>query len=313
MPGKDDQPLIEIKNLSVSFRLYNTRFTQEYLQVISDLSVNVKAGEIMAIAGSSGSGKSILAHAIMGILPDNSLSSGQILYKGEPLTPQRQKELRGRGLALIPQSVTYLDPLMRVGAQVGNGDKSRQVVRSQEEAFRRLDLAAEVNQMYPFQLSGGMARRVLVATALVSDAALVIADEPTPGMDLDLAMESLQCLRELANQGKGVILITHDLDLAYEVADRLAVFYAGTTLEIALAKDFQEGPTALRHPYTKALWQALPQNGFLPIPGFQPQGYELPQGCLFAPRCAQKTEDCTKNHIPVRALRGGMVRCIHAT
>ena len=164
---KNNVPLIDIKNLSVSFRLYDSLFEQYYLKVISDLTVNVKVGEIMAIAGSSGSGKSLLAHAIMGILPPNSFNTGQMEYLGQPLTPGLQKKLRGKEFSLVPQSVTYLDPLMRVGAQVRNGDNSEKTIRAQQEAFRRFNLGPEVERLYPFQLSGGMARRVLVSTALV--------------------------------------------------------------------------------------------------------------------------------------------------
>jgi peptide/nickel transport system ATP-binding protein len=181
MHSKNNIPMIDIKNLSVSFRLYDSLFEQHYLKVISDLTVNVKEGEIMAIAGSSGSGKSLLAHAIMGILPPNSVSSGHMEYMGRPLTPELQKKLRGKEIALIPQSVTYLDPLMRVGAQVRNGTNSKKTRQEQQEAFRRFNLGPEVERMYPFQLSGGMARRVLVSTALVCNASLIIADEPRQG------------------------------------------------------------------------------------------------------------------------------------
>ena len=156
-----------------------------------------------------------------------------------------------------------------------------------------------------------MARRVLVSTALITDAELIIADEPTPGMSLDQALEALRMFRELADAGKAVILITHDIDLAVEFADRVAVFYAGTTVETAPAADFRAGEDALRHPYSRALWRALPQNGFAPIPGFQPYAGNLPQGCLFAPRCPYKTARCEQELPPVREVRGGEVRCFY--
>ena len=158
-----------------------------------------------------------------------------------------------------------------------------------------------------------MARRVLVSTALITDAQLIIADEPTPGMSLDQALEALQRFRELANEGKGVILITHDIDLAFEFADRVAVFYAGTTVETAPVADFKTGAEALRHPYSKALWRALPQNGFVPIEGFQPYAGNLPKGCLFSPRCPYATAECYEKTPPTQELRGGEVRCFHAT
>jgi peptide/nickel transport system ATP-binding protein len=179
--------------------------------------------------------------------------------------------------------------------------------------FRRFGLPGKTEKLYPFQLSGGMARRVLVSTALITDAEIIIADEPTPGMSLDQALEALQMFREMANAGKAVILITHDIDLAFEFADRVAVFYAGTTVETAPSSDFRTGPDALRHPYSKALWRALPQNGFTPIDGFQPYAGNLPGGCLFAPRCPYATEECHQRIPPTEEVRGGEVRCFHAT
>lgn len=304
--------LLEIHDLSVSFRMYDRALEQKDLKVISDLHLTVRPGEIVAVAGSSGSGKSLLASAILGILPGNATVHGHLHYKGQELTPQLQAQLRGREVALVPQSIAFLDPLMKVGKQVDGHKKPRPTVK-RREIFRRFDLPDETEKLYPFQLSGGMARRVLVSTALITDAELIIADEPTPGMSLDQALEALQMFRELANEGKAVILITHDIDLAFEFADRVAVFYAGTTVETASAKDFRDGPQALRHPYSKALWRALPQNGFVPIEGFQPYAGNLPQGCLFAPRCPHATEECSRNTPPVREVRDGEVRCFYAT
>lgn len=158
-----------------------------------------------------------------------------------------------------------------------------------------------------------MARRVLVSTALLTSARLIIADEPTPGMSLEQAEEALAMFRAMADEGKGVVLITHDIDLAFHIADRIAVFYAGTTVETAPAADFRQGPEALRHPYSKALWRALPQHEFRPIPGFQPYAGNLPSGCLFAPRCPCRTAECEKSVPPMQTVRKGEVRCFHAT
>lgn len=304
--------LLEIHNLSVSFRRYDQALTQSELTVISDLHLTIHPGEIVAIAGSSGSGKSLLAAAILGILPDNACVRGHLHYRGQALTDERQRTLRGREIALVPQSVSYLDPLMKVGTQV-DGHRPTSSLNKRQELFQRFGLPADIDNLYPFQLSGGMARRVLVSTALMTDANLIIADEPTPGMSLDQALEALTMFRELANEGKAIILITHDIDLAFEFADRVAVFYAGTTVEIAPASDFKQGPDALRHPYSKALWHALPQNGFHPIAGIQPYTQHLPQGCLFAPRCPHKTSLCEEQVPPVRQVRGGEVRCYHGT
>jgi len=308
----EKRPLLEVKDLSVSFRMYHHGTEQRDLPVISRLSATVFPGEILAIAGSSGSGKSLLASAILGILPHNASMNGTLLYDGAPLTPRRQRALRGDQIALVPQSVAFLDPLMKIGPQT-DGHKKPRPTQKRRELFRRFGLPEKTEKLYPFQLSGGMARRVLVSTALLTEARLIIADEPTPGMSLDQALEALKMFREMADQGKAVILITHDIDLAFAFADRVSVFYAGTTVETAPAADFQTGPAALRHPYSKALWRALPQNGFEPMEGFQPYAGDLPGGCPFAPRCPLATTECRETLPPVQSLRGGEVRCHHAT
>lgn len=306
-----EEPILSVKDLSVSFQMYDNGLEKYDLKVISNLTLDVRPGEIVAIAGSSGSGKSLLAHAVMGLLPENASISGEISYKGKVLSQKEKEALRGKEMALVPQSVSYLDPLMKVGTQVRGRKADKEIIKAQREIFRRFHLDEKTEQLYPFQLSGGMARRVLVSTAVLSGAEVIIADEPTPGLDLEMALEALKIFRELSDEGKAVILITHDIDLAFHIADRIAVFYAGTTVEIAAAKDFLEGVDALRHPYSKALWKALPQNGFEPIPGFQPYAKYLPKGCLFSPRCPHKTKECEEN-IPMREVRGGYVRCIHA-
>ena len=305
-----NESLLEIHDLSVSFRMYDHALEQHDLQVISDLHLTVRPGEVVAIAGSSGSGKSLLASAILGILPGNATVHGHLHYKGSQLTPVRQAQLRGTEIALVPQSIAYLDPLMKVGKQA-DGHRKPRPTEKRRKLFARFGLPEKTEQLYPFQLSGGMARRVLVSTALITDAQLIIADEPTPGMSLDQAMEALKLFRTLADEGRGVILITHDIDLAFAFADRVAVFYAGTTVEIAPAADFRTGPEALRHPYSQALWRALPQYGFEPVPGFQPYAGNLPKGCLYAPRCPYKTPECEQAVPPVRTIRGGEVRCYH--
>ena len=306
------KPLLEVSDLSVSFRMYDSGLEQKQLPVISSLSLKVLPGEILAVAGSSGSGKSLLASAILGILPGNATVSGSLRFDGEPLTPERQAKLRGTEIALVPQSVAFLDPLMKVGAQVDGHRKPRPTER-RRKLFRRFGLPEQTERLYPFQLSGDMARRVLVSTALLTSARLIIADEPTPGMSLEQAEEALAMFRAMADEGKGVVLITHDIDLAFHIADRIAVFYAGTTVETAPAADFRQGPEALRHPYSKALWRALPQHEFRPIPGFQPYAGNLPSGCLFAPRCPCRTAECEKSVPPMQTVRKGEVRCFHAT
>lgn len=318
--------LLEVEQLSIGFSQYDTGLRKKYLQVISDLNLNIRAGEMMAVVGSSGSGKSLLAHAILGILPGNANMSGELKYQGQRLTEKRLRKLRGKELALIPQSVSFLDPLMKIEKQVRIGVNSEEnAVTKQHEVFQRYQLKKEHGKLYPFQLSGGMARRALVATAVVGDAQLIIADEPTPGLHPDAVTETLGHLRELADDGRGVMLITHDIGTALDVADRIAIFYAGTTVEIAPAAHFVGDGSKLQHPYTRALWRALPQNDFEPILGSQPSPQSLPQGCLFAPRCSIATAECHEQRPAVTKIYGefnkdsnndapdGMVRCYHAT
>jgi peptide/nickel transport system ATP-binding protein len=306
-------PILEVENLSISFKQYTAGLKQKKHQVISSLHVTLEAGEILAVVGASGSGKSLLAHAILGILPSNANVSGTIKYAGEALSVERQTALRGKEIALVPQSVNYLDPLMRVGNQVRTSVKQGDAVQAQRAVFERYHLRPDVENMYPFQLSGGMARRTLLSTAMVSGAKVIIADEPTPGLDPVVIKEALNNLREFADNGCGVMLITHDIESALTIADKIAVFYAGTTVEVAPVNNFVGDGKSLRHPYSKALWRALPQNDFIPIPGSQPHPRALPSGCLFAPRCEKATAKCRQAQPEMRQLRNGMVRCIHAT
>lgn len=307
-----NQSLLEVIDLSISFQMYGKGLKQYHQEAVSHLSLGVKSGEVLAIVGSSGSGKSLLAHGIMGILPKNARMTGKVLYDGKELKKKRLEKLRGNKIALIPQSVSSLDPLMKVGKFAQGADRSIKSKKCQRESFIRYDLCEKSEKLYPYQLSGGMARRVLISTAAQKEVDLIIADEPTPGLDLLMAMKTLRYFRDFANKGKAVLIITHDLDLALHVADRIAVFYAGTIVEIAPVGDFKTGIGALRHPYTKALYQALPQNGFKPIGGVQPYGEAMPVGCVFAPRCREAKEGC-KEKISMREIRGGMVRCNHVT
>jgi peptide/nickel transport system ATP-binding protein len=300
--------ILSVRDFSISFRQYEGTLKQRNLEVISALELEINSGEIAAVIGSSGSGKSLLAHALLGLLPANAKLSGEMRYCGELLTPQYIAKLRGTEIALVPQSLTHLDPLMKVGKQVAGTQHPKEKV---EAVFARYGLSFETMQKYPFELSGGMARRILIAAAVIAGAKLIVADEPTPGLSETLANEALSHLRELADSGCAVMLITHDINLALRVADKIAIFYAGTTVETALREDFAS-VDRLRHPYTKALWRALPKNGFAPYPGHQPYAGGEHGACAFLPRCQIASEEC-KGAIPTRELRGGKVRCVHAT
>ncbi len=301
--------ILDIRHLCISFSQYEKGFKKINLPVIKDLRLKIHEGELVAVVGSSGSGKSLLASGILGVLPYNATMGGEIKYMGEDLTDKRIKELRGKEIVLVPQSVAYLDPLMRVGKQITNGKSDDVSTSNMINTLKEYGLKEETKDLYPFELSGGMARRILISTAVTQSPKLVIADEPTPGLDAKVARRVLGHFRSIADDGAGVLLITHDLELALEVADRIVVFYAGSTIEDAPISDFSSEDT-LRHPYTQALWRAMPQNGFSFINGVQPYVKDMPTGCSFSPRCNLCSDDCLEGKIPYVKVRDGFVRCI---
>lgn len=305
-----------VKNLSIEFKRYDRNWRRKTIRPVRNLSLDISEGEVVAVVGSSGSGKSLLAHAVLGLLPKNARTGGEIAFRGRPLDSRRTRRLRGKAIALIPQSVAYLNPLARLGRQVYRASRLSgkcccTAAQSTDSAFSRYRLEEKVKRMYPFQVSGGMARRILTATATAGEADLLIADEPTTGLDPAIARQSLQHLRELANAGKAVMLITHDIGAAVDIADRVAVIYAGSTLELTPASHFTSGP-GLRHPYTQALWNALPQQQFQYLGGNQPLEDEEIQGCVFYERCPQREESCRTKPQPLRREGQTQVRCSRA-
>ena len=308
------EPILSVKDLGISFSQYTKGLRRRELEVITNLDIDLYEGEILAVVGSSGSGKSLLAHAILGILPDNATTEGNIIYKGKTLTLKDKEKLRGREIVFIPQSVNFLDPLMKVSKQVKISIENKEEAnKRQRDIVNKYGLDKKVDNLYPFELSGGMARKVLLSTALVSDCKVIIADEPTPGLDEKSLNEALKDFRNIADSGCAILMITHDIEAALKIADKIAVFYAGTTLEIANVNDFKGDGKNLRHPYSKALFNALPQNGFKPIKGSQPMPNELPKGCLFQDRCEYISEKCRLIRPNARMVRDGMVRCLNAT
>ena len=311
------EPILKVKDLGISFSQYTNGLVRGDLNVIRNLDIELYEGEILAVVGSSGSGKSLLAHAILGILPDNACTQGDIIYKGEILDEKRKEKLRGDEIVLIPQSVNYLDPLKKVGKQIKISIKDKDK-KTQDEIvdnlFKKYNLDKKVKNYYPFQLSGGMARKVLLSTALASDSKVIIADEPTPGLDEESLNEVLKDFRDIADSGRAILMITHDIMAALKIADKVAIFYAGSTLEIANTSDFKQKEVELRHPYTKALYKALPNHDFVPIDDkTQPLPNEVPKGCVFSDRCPLKDKNC-ENQVPkIIEIRNGKVRCIHAT
>ena len=304
--------LLEVNNLSISFTQYVQGLNRHDTKVISDLTIDVGEGEIVAVLGSSGSGKSLLAHSILGILPYNSHVTGEIKYKGNVLDQELKEKIRGKEICLIPQSVNFLDPLMKVSEQAigeckDEKERDEKKVR-QREIFSKYGLDESVDDLYPFELSGGMARKVLLSTALVGNPDLLIADEPTPGLDAKSVKETIDDIRNLKEQGKGVLLITHEIDVALKTADRIAIFYSGYVIEINNVDNFKNADNVL-HPYTKALINSLPRNGFNLTEGVQPLE-DLP-GCPYWENCPIRLDKCKDNKPELVNHDGIMIRCFN--
>lgn len=253
--------VLHIENLNISFTRYEKGRGEQILHPVRGLNLDACAGEVTAVVGASGSGKSLLAHGILGVLAHNAQMQGDIWYRGEKLTEERLEKLRGKEIVLVPQGLSHLDPMMQVGRQVTKGRKGKALKEKMREIFRDCHLSEDVEKQYPFELSGGMGRRILIATALIENPALVIADEPTPGLDPALARLVMSHFREFADRGAAVLVITHDLELAVASADRIVVLYEGTTVEETTPDAFSREET-LKHPYTRALWRSMPEHGF---------------------------------------------------
>ncbi|MGM8212945.1 oligopeptide/dipeptide ABC transporter ATP-binding protein [Virgibacillus sp. W0430] len=304
--------LLDVKQLSISFQQFDRGLREGASTVVRRFDISIQKGEVVAVVGASGSGKSLLADAILGILPKSAQLKGTIHFEGLPLTKEKQSTLRGVDIALLPQFTSALDPLMKAGKQVQAIIKNKHKRTMQQRIFNKLGLTKEAGSRYPFELSGGMARRVLLSTAMAIEAKLLIADEPTSGLDEKARNESIAYIKEAAGNGQGVLFITHDIMTALKTASKIAVFYAGETVEIANVEDFHGSGSKLRHPYTRALWQALPQHSFTPFMGKQPFPDEIKKGCIYAPRCPVAMDICMKQQPNEAWVDNGMVRCFYA-
>lgn len=253
--------VLKVEDLSIGFVQYVKGLRTRVVQPINALNLTIYEGEIMAVVGASGSGKSLLAHAILGILPNNAICEGNIYYQETLMNDELKEALRGKEISFIPQSVNYLDPLMKVSKQVMIG-LDGDAEKKQKNLFKRYDLKEEDGSLYPFQLSGGMLRRVLFATSVREGIKLIIADEPTPGIHPKALSAVLNQLRQFAQAGAAVMLITHDIVSALTVSNRVTVLKDGYTIESTLAENFRGRGEHLNHPYSRELWNALPQNQF---------------------------------------------------
>jgi peptide/nickel transport system ATP-binding protein len=260
--------VLTIDQLSLQLPLYASWWKRDWATCLDGFSLKACAGEVHAVVGASGAGKSLFAYAIMGLLPTTARLDGQICYQGKPLDAARQRQLRGRELALIPQSLNALDPLVRTQRQVvwaaqRAGQPATSAWQSAQQALEHYQLDCRAQKAFAHELSGGMARRVLTAMAHVSQAKLIIADEPTVGLDPHQRQRVLNALRALADQGKSVMLITHDLRHALPIADCVTIMRDGKHVETAPARAFEGPGSSLTSAYSQALWLALPDNDFV--------------------------------------------------
>ncbi|MET9293943.1 ABC transporter ATP-binding protein [Streptomyces sp. NPDC003077] len=294
-----------------------------HVAAVSDASFDLTPGECLALVGESGCGKSVLASALLGLLPGNANTAGSALLGDTDLLTASEQELaraiRGRRVGLVPQSpAAHLTPVRTVRAQLEEtvreltGTGRADLRAAAEAAAERAAFPLDHLDRYPHELSGGLAQRAATALALVGDAPLLLADEPTTGLDRDLVDRTVDELRRHVLEpsgdgaGRALLMITHDLAAAQRIADRVAVMYAGRLVEIADADAFFGAPGP-RHPYARGLLDALPERAFTPIPGMPPELGALPSGCAFAPRCGRADPACAE----IPALTGG-VACHHA-
>ncbi|WP_333769032.1 ABC transporter ATP-binding protein [Streptomyces sp. IBSBF 2435] len=304
-------PLLDVRDLHVEFR---TR--EGTARAVNGVEYAVDAGETLAVLGESGSGKSVTAQAIMGILdsPPGFVTQGKILFQGRDLltlgTEERRK-VRGARMAMIFQdALSSLNPVLDVGEQLGEmftvhrGMSRKQARAKAIELMERVRIPAAKERVrsYPHQFSGGMRQRVMIAMAMALEPELIIADEPTTALDVTVQAQVMDLLAELQREyNMGLILITHDLGVVADVADKIAVMYAGRIVETSPVHDIYRAPA---HPYTKGLLDSIPrldQKGreLYAIKGLPPNLLHIPPGCAFNPRCPRARDICRTDVPPL--------------
>ncbi|MEU6891754.1 ABC transporter ATP-binding protein [Streptomyces sp. NPDC046557] len=326
--------LLEVRDLHVEF---TTR--EGVAKAVNGVDYSVDAGETLAVLGESGSGKSVTAQAVMGILdmPPGRITGGEILFQGRDLLKMREEErrkIRGAEMAMIFQdALSSLNPVLSVGAQLGemyevHHGLSRKAARAKAvELMDRVRIPAAKQRVgdYPHQFSGGMRQRVMIAMALALEPALIIADEPTTALDVTVQAQVMDLLAELRRElNMGLILITHDLGVVADVADKIAVMYAGRIVEAAPVHEIYAAPA---HPYTRGLLDSIPrldQKGqeLYAIKGLPPNLLHIPPGCAFNPRCPMAQPVCrtdvpplyevTESPVPRTTACHFWKECLHA-
>jgi peptide/nickel transport system ATP-binding protein len=312
-----DTPLLEVKNLRVEFP---TR--RGTLVAVDDISLSIAAGEVLGVVGESGAGKSMTGSAIIGLLePPGRIAAGQILLEGrriDNLPYEQMRRIRGRKIGAIFQDpLTSLNPLYTVGRQITETIVTHLDLSAAQARARAIELLADTGipaperriDHYPHQFSGGMRQRVVIALALAANPCLVVADEPTTALDVSIQAQIISLLKKLCREhGTAVMLVTHDMGVIAETADRVAVMYAGRIAEIGPVADVIHRP---QHPYTKGLMGSIPTMGhdterLAQIEGSMPRLTDIPTGCAYHPRCPQVFERCQRERpelLPAGASR----------
>jgi oligopeptide/dipeptide ABC transporter ATP-binding protein len=325
LPVPAGERLLEVRGLSTHF---DTR--QGVVKAVDGADFHVNRGEVLGLVGESGCGKSVTSLSIMGLVPKpGAVVAGEILFAGKNIAEMKAAEvrsLRGEHISMIfQQPSSALNPVYRAGAQIKEVFELHRDWSSEVEEEKVIEMLAKVGipdpkrraESYPHELSGGMAQRIMIAMALACEPELLIADEPTTALDVTIQAQILDLIRDLQQKSNtAVILITHDLGIVAEMADRVAVMYAGEIVEEADVRTMFRNPL---HPYTKGLIGSIPVLGALRerldvIPGVVPSMINLPAGCRFAPRCGPRVEHglqiCTQQEPDLREVEEGhKARC----
>lgn len=311
-------PVLSIRNLSVEIP---TR--QGIVKPVDGVSYDISEGEILGVVGESGAGKSMAGNAVIGLLnPPAHISDGEIWLNGvriDALKGEAMRRLRGKEIGMVFQDpLTSLNPLLTIGDQLAETMLTHLPITRKEAADRAVAALEEVGipgaseriDSYPHEFSGGMRQRVVIALALCADPSLVIADEPTTALDVSVQAQIISLLKRLCRErGTAVMLITHDMGVIAEAADRVAVMYAGRLAELGVVRDVLTDP---RHPYTHGLMASTPlasegQKRLHQIPGAMPRLHHMPNGCAFHPRCPRVQARCS--HAPLPPMSDGRAAC----
>ncbi|WP_321418479.1 ABC transporter ATP-binding protein [uncultured Methanomethylovorans sp.] len=313
MKSNSGNNTLEVKDLYVEFLTRDGA-----VRAVDGISFQLKEGESFGIIGETGSGKSVVGLAILRLLSVNSRVKGSIIVEGRDVFGMNNRELRemrGKLISLMPQNpATSLNPVLKNQIQVSeifeqHGIKKKDGLQKAMSIMERLLLGdpQRVCSQYPYQLSGGMKQRLLAAISLSMHPKLLIADEPTKGLDNEAREKAIELFRNIKQQyGSSMLIITHDLDFAHAVCDRVAVMYSGRIVEINKAERVVTSPS---HPYARGLVQALPRNGLVPLNGHSPSRIHMPEGCLFYQRCDSRSDVCCLEHPLTKLHEGGLVSC----